>query len=100
MLKKGYPPYNFYMKTSKLKEKIAHGLDLPLEVSGSYKILITPNHIEIENYMGIMDYEDGFLKIKLGEKIVSIDGKALEIQEMTDDNIQIKGSIQHLAFSI
>jgi len=82
----------------KLKEKIARGLDLPLEVSGTYKITITPNHIEIENYMGIMEYEDDFLKIKLDDKIVNIDGKKLEILEMTDDNIQIRGNLATIKF--
>ena len=84
---------------NKLKEKIAHTLDLPTEVAvGSYKITISPNLIEIENYMGIMEYEDGFLKIKLDNKIICIDGKNLEILEMTDDNIQIKGAISKICF--
>ena len=82
----------------KLKEKITRSLDLPMEVSGTYKITVRPGHIEIENFMGIMDYEDGFLKIKLGDKIVNIDGENLEILEMTDDNIQIKGLLATIKF--
>ena len=82
----------------KLQDKITRSLDLPSEISGAYKIIITPNHIEIENYMGIIEYENDFLKINLDDKVVNIDGNKLEILEMTDDNIQIKGEIKNICF--
>jgi len=82
----------------KFKEKLAQKLDLPSEVMGSYKITIINNIIEIENFKGILEYKEGFIKLKIGEKIASLSGETLEILEMTDEAIQIKGIIKNIRF--
>jgi len=81
-----------------IKEKLAKGFDLPSEVAGGYKVTITSGLVEIENYKGIMEYSEGFVKVKMGERTAAMEGEKLEILEMTDDNIQIKGIIKKIEF--
>ena len=80
----------------KLKEKISRNFDLPSEVMGSYKITIINNMIEIENFKGILEYDENKIRLKIGETIATLTGSPLEILEMTDDVIQIKGTLQKI----
>ena len=80
----------------KLKEKIAKNFDLPSEIMGSYKITIINNMIEIENFKGILEYDESLIRLKIGETIANLSGEKLEILEMTDEVIQIKGTLKKI----
>ena len=77
-------------------EKLARNFELPIEALGSYKITIINNMIEIENFKGILEYQENFIKLKIGETIASLSGEKIEILEMTDEVIQIKGTLKKI----
>ena len=84
------------MTKVKLKEKLSRNLDIPTEAMGNYKAIITNNMVEIENFKGILEYDEGFIKLKIGDSIATLSGQTLEILEMTDETIQIRGHLQKI----
>ena len=80
----------------KFKEKLSRNFELPSEVMGNYKVTISPGSVEIENFKGILEYDENSIRLKIGETIATLSGEKLEILEMTDDVIQIKGKLKHI----
>ena len=79
-------------------EKIVNILDIPREVSTNIpKITITGfDEILIENYKGILEYEDFFARISTKIGIVNINGFNLKLNQINDDDILISGKIEKL----
>lgn len=80
------------------KNKVSRMLEMPIEVF-SNEPKITLNSFEemiIENYKGILEYEENFAKINTYIGIINIHGFNLKLQEMTDDNIKILGLIDSI----
>lgn len=81
-------------------EKINEILELPKEVM--YKVpkitIIGFEEIYIENYKGILEYEDFFVRINTEIGNININGFNLCLNEMTDDNLKIKGRIENIDF--
>ena len=50
----------------------------------------------IENYKGILEYEDYYIRIKTYIGIVNIHGTNLRLEKMTEDNIKIIGKIESI----
>ena len=48
----------------------------------------------IENYKGILEYEDYFVRINTHIVIINIHGNNLKLEKMTEDNIKIIGKIE------
>ena len=48
----------------------------------------------IENYKGILEYEDYFVRINTHIGIINIHGNNLKLEKMTEDNIKIIGKIE------
>lgn len=71
-------------------------LEIPKEVcSDEPKIIMTGfDEILIENYRGILEYEEFFVRISTHIGIVNINGYNLNLDKMTDDDIKIKGKIE------
>lgn len=80
------------MKKSKL-EKI---LEIPEEVySNIPKVTITGfNEMILENYKGILEYEEFFASISTYIGIININGYNLNLEKMTNDDIKITGKIE------
>ncbi|MDR1100829.1 MAG: sporulation protein [Clostridiales bacterium] len=80
----------------KLREKIADAFDVPKDVAlGQSKIVIIgEQEVNIENYHGILEYDTSIVRIKTADKIIRIIGSKLEIDTITDEDIQIVGSIK------
>lgn len=85
------------MKKKKTK-KIDRILEIPPEVySNVPKFTITGfEEIIIENYKGILEYEDFFVRISTHIGIVNINGYNLNLETMTNDDIRVKGKIESI----
>lgn len=73
-------------------------LELPQEVCSNVpKIIITGfDEIIIENFKGILEYEEFFVQINTHIGIININGYNLSLENMTDDDIKVKGKIESL----
>lgn len=87
-------------QVSQAKDKFAELLELPREVvNSSTKITCIENtDILIEGYKQIMDYYDDYIKIKAHNMEIVVDGKNLDIKEITDFELVIQGEIYSLNY--
>lgn len=75
--------------------KIIDKLDRYLN-DNDYKIIFDNNKLNIVNYDEIIDFSLSNIKVKLKDKIISIDGKNLVINKMIDNEILITGYISNI----
>ena len=75
-------------------------LELPKEVySNVPKIIITGfDEMIIENFKGILEYEEFFVRINTYIGIININGYNLNLENMTDDDIKVTGKIENFDF--
>ncbi len=80
------------------KKRIEQILEIPQEVySDIPKITITGfNELILENYKGILEYEEYFASISTHIGIVNINGFNLNLEKMTNDDIKITGKIESI----
>ena len=80
------------------KKRIEQILEIPQEVySDIPKITITGfNELILENYKGILEYEEFFASISTHIGIVNINGFNLNLEKMTNDDIKITGKIESI----
>ncbi len=78
--------------------KIDEILELPKEVCSNVpKIIITGfDEMIIENFKGILEYEEFFVKINTYIGVINVNGYGLRLENMTDDDIKVKGKIESL----
>jgi sporulation protein YqfC len=88
-------------KKEPVREKALKALELPRDIIlGMPKITVTGDkEVLIENYKGIVEYENTGLKINTELGIVSILGSDFDITAVTDDEIEIEGKISKIDFS-
>jgi sporulation protein YqfC len=84
----------------KLKERVTELLELPKEVVLNVPKLsmIGNSNLIIENYKGIIEYEDHRVRVNTGKGIIKITGERLMIKEITSEDIMVDGEIQSLEF--
>ncbi len=82
------------------KNKFSDFLELPPEVANnSTKIsIIEDSDVLIEGYKQIIDYYEDYIKIRTQNLDVVIDGKGLDIKEITDYELVISGTIYSLNY--
>ena len=80
----------------KRKSKINQILEMPREIDNKEpKItIISFDEILIENYKGILEYEEFFIKVDTEIGIININGYKLTLEQITDEDIGIKGTIK------
>lgn len=85
------------MKKKKMR-KLDSILEMPTEVyTNEPKITIVGfNEMIIENYKGILEYEDFYIRINTFIGILNINGFDLNLEKMTDDDIKITGNIESI----
>ena len=78
--------------------KIDRLLEMPQEVySNVPKITITGfNETIIENFKGILEYEDYYIRINTELGIININGFGLKLENMTNDDIKVTGKIESI----
>jgi len=83
-----------------LKEKITEVLELPKEIVLNVpKLTIMGNSdIMIENYKGIVEYEQNRVRINTAIGVIKITGNMLTIREITSEDIMVIGDIISLEF--
>ena len=71
-------------------------LEMPQEIySNIPKITITGfEEMIIENFKGILEYEDFFIRINTNIGIININGYELKLEIMTNDDIKVTGKIE------
>ena len=82
----------------KKKNKIERMLEIPEEVySNVPKVTITGfNEIILENYKGIIEYEEFFASVSTYIGVININGYNLNLEKMTNDDIKITGKIESI----
>lgn len=83
--------YNTYHKLDKI-------LELPQEVCSDVPkiIIIGFDEMIIENFKGILEYEEFFVRINTHIGIVNINGFNLNLENMTNDDIKVTGKIESI----
>ena len=73
-------------------------LEIPKEVYSDIPNFIITGFEDmiIENYKGILEYEDFYVRISTSIGIVNIHGINLKLDKMTEDNIKITGKIDSI----
>lgn len=78
--------------------KFAQILDMPRELDKKQTkvTIISFDEILIENYKGIMEYEEFFVKINTEIGIININGFNLNLEQMTNEDVLVKGVINSI----
>ncbi len=73
-------------------------LELPKEIYTNQPkvVVIGFNELVIENYKGILEYEDYYIKLETYIGIININGVDLRLDKMTEDNLKITGMIKSI----
>ena len=80
------------------KQKIKNFLEMPKEIiSNVPKITIVgSNEMLIENYKGILEYEEFFVRVNTYIGIINVNGLNLNLNQITEDDIIITGKIDSI----
>ena len=80
------------------RRKLMQILDMPREISkeNSKITILSFDEILVENYKGILEYEEFFIKIQTEIGTVNINGFSLRLEQITEDDILIKGKINSI----
>ena len=83
-------------RTRKLTNKINNILEVPRELSDNNpKITIIGfDEMLVENYKGILEYEEFYIKVNTSIGNININGFNLNLEQVTEDDILIKGTIE------
>ena len=78
--------------------KLDRILELPKEICSNIpKITITGfDEMIIENFKGILEYEEFFVRINTYLGVLNINGYNLNLENMTDDDIKVTGKIESI----
>ena len=84
-------------KEKSAREKLGMILDMPVDMikDCSRMTVIGNESILIENYKGIIEYEESLIRLSNNINVLGID---LNIEEITDDDILITGRIKTIEF--
>ena len=89
-------------KNIKVKKinKFGKLLELPEEITSKEpKVTIMGfSKMLIENYKGILDYQEFFIRINTYTGIININGFNLSLSEMTGEDIMVTGKIDSVDF--
>ena len=80
------------------KRRINDILEIPKEVYSNIPNFIITGFEDmiIENYKGILEYEDYYIRVNTFIGIVNIHGINLKLDKMTENNIKITGKIESM----
>ena len=82
----------------KKKKRLNDILEIPKEIYSNIPNFIITGFEEmvIENYKGIVEYENYFVRVNTYIGIVNIHGINLKLEKMTEDNIKIIGKMESI----
>jgi sporulation protein YqfC len=84
----------------RVREKITELLELPKEIVLNIPriTMIGSSDMIVENYKGIIEYENERIRLNTGSGPIAVKGSKLEIREITSEDIIISGDIRSLEF--
>lgn len=87
-------------KKEDYKRNISKFLEIPREVIENIpKIIVTAfDEVLIENFKGILEYEDFFIRISTNIGNININGFNLKLNQITDEDIIVSGRIEAIDF--
>ena len=85
-------------KNNRFSSKIDEFLEVPREISSvDPKITIIGfDEMLIENYKGILEYEEFYIKINTSIGNINVNGFNLNLEQVTEDDIAVKGKIESI----
>lgn len=85
-------------KRKNVISKLDRILEMPKEVyTDMTKITISGfDEMIIENFKGILEYEDYYIRINTSLGIININGYELKLENMTNDDIKVNGKIESI----
>lgn len=85
-------------RINRLSNRINKALEIPREISEAETkfTIIGFDEMLIENYIGIMEYEDFYIKINTKIGNININGFNLSLEQVTEDDISVKGKIESI----
>ena len=88
-------------KKKKMTQKIADFLEMPQELlSTNSKITLIDNkYFYLESNNQIVDYYNHYIRIKTSSVTITLDGKNMEIKEISDKELVIEGEILNVSLS-
>ena len=88
------------MKKKKQINRVDKFLEIPKEIySDDPKIVVTGfDELIIENFKGILEYEEFFVRINTYIGIININGYNLNLENMTNDDLKVRGKIESIEF--
>lgn len=83
-------------RTGRISNKINNILEVPRELTDNNpKITIIGfDEMLIENYKGILEYEEFYIKVNTNIGNININGFNLNLEQVTEDDILVKGTIE------
>jgi len=86
------------IKIKNTRNKIEKLLEIPIEVTtNTPKItLIGFNQLMIENYMGVIEYEEYLVKINSSIGIIIIEGNKMNLNQINENDVLISGAISKI----
>jgi len=83
-------------KINRISNKINNILEVPRELTDNNpKITIIGfDEMLIENYKGILEYEEFYIKVNTSIGNININGFNLDLEQVTEDDILVKGTIE------
>ena len=86
--------------TNKIREQVIEQLELPKDfLMGDALLTITGRReLLIENYRGILVYEDSFIKVQTKQCRITINGSGLSIAYYTNEEMKITGLIDSILY--
>ena len=87
-------------KMRRKARKLDEILEIPVELStNNPKITVVGfERVLIENYKGILEYQDYFVRLNTYIGIININGFNLNLEEMTADDLLVTGKIDSIDF--
>lgn len=84
--------------SKKKQDKLSRILELPREISSDIPkvTIIAFDEMLIENYKGILEYDDFYIKINTNIGAININGFNLVLKQVTEDDISVKGKIENI----
>lgn len=75
-------------------------LDLPREVGTNIPkvTMLEFDEVLIENYKGILEYEEFFIRVCTHIGNININGFELKLNQISDESVSITGKIENLDF--
>lgn len=80
-------------------DKIVRSMDVPEAITSISKVtIISDDSVYIENHLGVCEYTDKEIRVRLKKKQLEVSGADLTIKYLTGANLTIQGIIHSVRF--